>query len=104
MTERDVAWRDRLRYRFETTGLAINWLEDLSRPAVYDFLDHRKSVAGPAFEGPEAFISIVFLTGLMIFSANDQDVESASTLAYRFDSEVVIGIRCVPIKGSRHGA
>src|SRR5687767_7255329 len=58
----------------------------------------------PTFERTEAFVSVVFLAGLMIFTADNQQVVSFVARAYSFNSYVVIGIERVPVEPARYGA
>src|SRR5215210_3260508 len=87
-------------------GHVVDWLHHLTRPPILHGLDHWKALAGPLFEALETLFSICCLTRFVVLATDDQDVvieltsSAVLTLLY---SDVVIGIRRIPIECMRYG-
>src|SRR5687768_10482761 len=90
-------------------GEVIHGLHDLSRPAIVYALDHGEAFPRPFLEAAEWLLVIVGigLAGLVILSTDDEDLVIGfltGRILERLESDVVIGVRRVPVQSVRDRA
>ena len=75
----------------------VHRLQHLSRPTIFDKPNVGEYLARPSFETIESCIRVVGLTGLVIFSADDQNIV---LIRMRLQADVMVRVLRVPIKRS----
>ena len=79
---------------FADVGEAVVGFDDLARPAAVD-LGLRNDLLEHLAKLREAVFQILFLSGLVVFAAED-GVLALDPVRFAVDSQIVIGVGCVP--------